>query len=118
MSTLINEYSNIVDPYIKESIIFILASMPLHEPSIEDFFRRLIKKESLLTAKSIKRIALYLGNGYDYIQYIRENLYDSRVDGGISDELNEVFSTVDILNKDFLPFRYWGKITLIYPEVF
>ena len=27
----------------------------------------------------------------------------------ISDSLNDIFFSVDLMNKDFLPFRYWSK---------
>lgn len=106
---LIAEYDRVIDPYIKESIIFTLANYPRHNVDIETFFRGIIVREDSLSAKSIKRIAVYLGDAYGYIQYLRENLYDPNAGESISDTLNEILFRVDLHNKDYLPFHYWGK---------
>lgn len=73
------------------------------------FFKNLIIGETYLLARSIKRIAVYLHDDYGYIKWDRENLYDLNNVVPISDSLNDIFFSVDLMNKDFLPFRYWSK---------
>ena len=106
---LIKEYENIIDPYIKENIIYVLANCLQDDVEIIDFFKKLIIKEKQLTAKSIKRISVYLKDKYGYIKWDRENLYDINSGTVISDFLNDVLFRVDLMNKDYLPFRYWSK---------
>lgn len=107
---LIREYEeNIIDPYIKESIIYILAVCLPNDVDIVFFFNKLIIQEKQLVAKSIKRISTYLKDKYGYIKWNRENLYDIHSGTDISDFLNDVLFRIDLMNKDFFNFRYWGK---------
>lgn len=107
---LIREYEeNILDPYIKESIIYVLTICLPDDTNIVAFFEKLIIQEKQLMAKSIKRISTYLQDKYGYIKWNRENLFD--IDSGtiISDFLNDVLFRVDLMNKDYFDFRYFGK---------
>lgn len=107
---LIREYeNNIIDPYIKENIIYVLATCLPDDVDIDAFFKKLIIQEKQLVAKSIKRISTYLKDKYGYIKWNRENLYDMQSGTVISDFLNDVLFRVDFMNKDFFHFRYWGK---------
>lgn len=106
---LIETYIIIKDPYIKESIIYVLANYLNNDKEIFEFFSKLIKNESQLTAKSIKRISLYINKKYDYINWKRDNLYNESKNKNISDFLNEILLIIDFKDKDFMPFRYWGK---------
>lgn len=108
-SVLIDMYESIVDPYIKESIIYVLVNYLQDDEEILSFFKNLIIGETYLLARSIKRIAVYLQDDYGYIKWDRENLYDLNNVVPISDSLNDIFFSVDLMNKDFLPFRYWSK---------
>lgn len=106
---LIEIYTTIKDPYIKESIIYVLANYLKNDKKILGFFDELIKNESQLTAKSIKRISVYINKKYDYINWNRENLYSESEDKNISNFLNKILFKIDFEDKDFMPFRYFGK---------
>lgn len=106
---LIEEYKIFTDFYIKEAIIFVLSKVKYNDVDILKFFEKLIKEERNLSAKSIKRIAEYFGDEYGYIRWNRENLYGFKQDAIISDFIDDLLLTVDLMNKEFLPFRYWGK---------
>lgn len=107
---LIREYEeNILDPYIKESIIYILTICLPDDTNTVAFFEKLIIEEKQLMAKSIKRISTYLKDKYGYIKWDRENLYDIHFGTIISDFLSDILFRVDLMNKDFFDFRYWGK---------
>lgn len=108
-SVLIDMYKSIVDPYITESIIYVLVNYLQDDEEILNFFKNLIIDKTDLLAKSIKRIAVYLHDDYGYIKWDRENLYDSNNKMSISDSLNDILLRVDLMNKNFLPFRYWSK---------
>lgn len=108
-SVLIDMYKSIVDPYITESIIYVLVNYLQDDEEILNFFKNLIIDKTDLLARSIKRIAVYLHDDYGYIKWDRENLYDSNNKMSISDSLNDILLRVDLMNKNFLPFRYWSK---------
>ena len=106
---LIAEYNSIPDFYIQESIIFVLSQMKKGNNKILEFYNYIIKNQDNLTAKSIRRISIYFDKPYSYINWSRKNLYKYNKDATVSDYLNDILFSVDIMNKDFLPFRYWGK---------
>lgn len=100
-------YKDIKDFYIKEAIIFVLASFRKHDKDIKDFFEHLIVNEKYLIDKSIKRIADYLGDGYKYIKYKRNDLCRKDIKC-ISKELINNLSYIDLMDKEFLPFRFYS----------
>lgn len=104
---LIYEYDKIVDFYIQESVIFVLSQ--IESDLIIDFFNKIIISQEYLSAKSIRRIAAYVGTPYSFISWNRKDLYRFNHNAEISDYLSDILVYVDIMNKDFLPFRYWGK---------
>ena len=107
----ISFYGDTCDYYIKEAIIYILSSLYKYYHRIHPFFESIIESDYTLSAKSIKRIASFLGEKHGYIHWQRKNLYDlsRRETDGISDEMDHLLFRVDIHDKGFLPFRYWGK---------
>lgn len=105
---IINEYNNIYDLYIQEAIIFVLSNIKKKKERIDVFFKLVIKQRNV-TAKSIKRIALYFDKPYSYIEWNRPDLYSLKQDAEISNSLDSMLREVDFQNKDFLPFRYWSK---------
>lgn len=106
---IIIEYKRIFDFYIQEAIIYVLSQTKRDNGKILDFYNKIIEKQDNLTAKSIRRISTYFGNPYSYIKWNRKNLFKYNKDAVVSDYLNDILFSVDLMNKDFLPFRYWGK---------
>ena len=109
LNYLIDDYQKFPDHYIKESIIFVLSQTEHSNSTVTAFFTYLIHEESELTAKSIKRIAKYLGNQYGYIEWTRKDLYHYVPNATISDFLKKIIRTVSLRNKYILPFDYWEK---------
>lgn len=106
---VIDKYDTIYDFYIQEAIIYVLSQLKKENKRIVGFYNRIINNQDNLTAKSIRRISTYLGNPYSYIAWSRKNLFKYNKDAIVSDFLNDILFSVDIMNKDFLPFRYWSK---------
>lgn len=106
---LIEEYEHLTDDYIKEAAIYVLANTSKYDTDITDLFKKLIIEEECLTAKSVKRISTYLNDPYGYINWHKKNLYTYQPEAVISDVMSEILLTVELMNKDFLPFRYWRK---------
>ena len=106
---LIGEYEKILDFYIQEAVIFVLSQIKKERKSVAEFYNKIIIKQEGLTAKSIRRIASYLGSPYSFITWNRKDLYKFDYNAEVSDFLNDILFYVDLMNKDFLPFRYWGK---------
>ena len=110
---IISAYGKTFDFYIKESIIFVLSQYRREDKSVIHFFREIIEKDEYLTAKSISKIAEYLGTPYEYINWNRKNLYISIGKAEIPESVNEILFSVDLLNSDILPFKYMGKNNII-----
>ena len=104
-------YTETRDYYIKESIIRVVSSIHKYKLKVFPFFESLIESDNTLSAKSIKRIASFVGNNYGYIHWAKKNLYDDNKSEAdeISEEMNRLLFRVDIHDKGFLPFRYWGR---------
>lgn len=118
ISLLISWYTKIKDLYIRESIIFALAYTPKGNKSIKTFFILLTESEDSLTAKSIKRIASYLGDDYGYIKWNRKVLYQYDKTAHISEFMDNLLLRIDLSDKYFMPFRYWGKDSVTLGEKF
>ncbi|KDE70239.1 hypothetical protein FUSO7_10900 [Fusobacterium necrophorum BFTR-2] len=106
---LISKYDTILDLYIQEAIIYVLSQIKKVREKIVYFYNEIIIKQENLTAKSIRRIAQFLGSPYSFIMWNRKDLYKFKHNAEVSDYLNDILFYVDLMNKDFLPFRYWGK---------
>ena len=72
---LISEYDKILDLYIKEAVIYVLSQMHQGNKTIIVFYNKIICSYENLSAKSIRRIATYLGNPYAFIMWDRKDLY-------------------------------------------
>lgn len=103
---LIEVYKKIDDDYIKDAIIYVLSSCG-QSVEIIMFFRELLKNYNFLMAKSIKRICTYLGKPHNYINIAKRNLYLTE-SHEISDDFINILHWVDLMEKDLLPFRFWG----------
>lgn len=106
---LIAEYDKILDLYIQEAVIYVLSQMHQDKQIIIAFYNKVISTQESLSAKSIRRIATYLGNPYAFITWNRNDLYRYNKNAQVSDYLSGILFLVDLMNKDFLPFRYWEK---------
>lgn len=106
---IIIEYDNILDLYIQESIIYVLSKIKCGNEKILAFYNKIISSQENLTAKSIRRIAEYRGSAYSFIMWNRKDLYKYNQNAEVSDYLNDILLNVDLMNKDFWPFRYFGK---------
>ncbi|MDU5595687.1 hypothetical protein, partial [Peptoniphilus rhinitidis] len=106
---VILEYNRIFDFYIQEAVIYVLSQMRKDNSKIIDFYKKIIAGQDNLNAKSLRRISAYFGKPYSYINWNRKNLFKYNEDAVVSDYLSDILFYVDIMNKDFLPFRYWGK---------
>lgn len=107
-SILISSYFKVIDPYIKESIIYILSSCLKQNYQICEFFNKLIKSHSYLSANSIKRISQYLNKEYSYIHWSRRNLYFPRK-RNISKVFDSILMKTELEDKEWLPFKYLYK---------
>jgi len=105
----VNEYDKIFDFYIQEAIIYALSQLKRDNSIIVDFYKKIVEKQDNLTAKSIRRISTYLGDTYSYIMWSRKNLFKYNKDATVSDYLDDILININIFNKDFMPFKYWGK---------
>lgn len=106
---LISEYDKLLDLYIQEAVIYVLSQIKKGSEKIVEFYNDIIITQEDLTAKSIRRIASYIGLPYSFIMWNRKDLYMFERNAEVSDYLNDILFYVDLMNKDFLPFRYWGK---------
>ncbi|MBP3540785.1 MAG: ATP-binding protein [Clostridia bacterium] len=105
---LINVFSNIVDDYIKETIVFVLTKSNIKDRTvINTFFQSLIDDPFFLSARSMKRIAEYYGDPYCYIHWDKQNIRDDEFVA--SDEVEHVIRHFDLVESSFFPFRYWHK---------
>lgn len=118
LEKIITEYNKISDFYVQESIIYILSQMQKNNKKIINFYNNIIKGQENLTAKSIRRIATYIGDKISYINWNRKNLYKYNKNALISNDLDHILHTVDFMNKDFFSFRYWSKTHIDMYEKF
>lgn len=107
-SILISNYFKVIDPYIKESIIYVLSSCLKQNYQICEFFNNLIKSHNYLSANSIKRISKYLNKEYSYIHWSRENLYFPQK-RNISKVFDSILMKTELEDKEWLPFKYLYK---------
>lgn len=103
---LISLFPQIYDHYIQEAIVFVLHKCPDDE-KIKKFFEQLIIDPSFLLARSLKRIATYMRTPYKYIEWNKENVRNDSF--MVPEVIDNLTSHIDLADKDFLPFRWWGR---------
>lgn len=106
IETTIEMFDRIEDDYIKDSLIYVLSSCE-DNPKVENFFATISKDSSFILAKSTKRISEYLGNKYDYINWSKKNLFKLGKTQ-ISEDFVRTLNKIDLVEKDLMPFRFWG----------
>ena len=105
IENLTNDYYKIPDFYIQESIIHVLSSTISGNDTIINFFNKLISSDKYLTAKSIRRIADYLGDPRSYITWNRKNLYNYDANSSISADLRCLLFNIESFDKDSFPIK-------------
>ena len=109
LEKIISDYEKIEDFYIQETILYVLSQIKHKAMRIKEFFNEIIISKKSISSKSIRRISGYFDEPYSYIKWDRDNKYVNIDNYEISDYLNKVLLNVDMYNKDYMPFRYWGK---------
>ena len=102
----ISVFPRIFDHYIQESIVLVLSKFP-GDNHIREFFQQLIDNPDFLLARSMKRIAAYVGMPYGYIQWNKANKRDDEYD--VPQIIERLTSHIDLAEKYFFPFRWWGR---------
>lgn len=100
----------VYDQYIIESIVYVLAFCDDgSNKSIRDCLLKLAKDPDFHLARSLKRIASYLGNSHMYIRWDKNNIYTQSFLESPSSEFLNRMGVVDLVDKYLLPFSYWGQ---------
>lgn len=106
---LIETLPKIVDPYIIEAIVYALAYCdPGINKETKNCFSVLIADQDFHYARSIKRIAMYMGDSHNYINWEKTNLYRKEAIKPASEAFQNLLGTVDLMDKYLLPFRFWS----------
>lgn len=103
--TMISLFPQIYDHYIQDAIIFVLSTCPDDE-NIRHFFEGLINDSSFLLARSLKRIAQYIGTPYGYIEWNKINIRDNTY--AVPEVIESLTAHIDLVDQYFLPFRWHG----------
>lgn len=106
----IDLFNQIEDCYIKDSVIHVLSKFYKTDNTgnIDSFFKYLINNENFTYAKSIKRISNVISENSNYIKWTKINLCNSS-NSKISNNLNNLLFSIDLFDKELLPFRYFSK---------
>lgn len=102
----IDIYGGIEDDYIRDALIFVLSCFEENE-DVKAFFEDLLKECDFVLAKSIKRMSVYFGKPYDYINLHKKSLYLSDK-AEITEDFKSILHRVDLMEKDLFPFRFWS----------
>lgn len=102
----ISAFPQFYDHYIQEAIIFVLSTCPYDE-KIRRFFQNLIHDSDFLLGRSIRRIATYMNTPYGYITWNKHNVRDNTYE--VPQDIEKLTLYIDSDDKDFLPFRWWGR---------
>ena len=99
-------FPKIKDHYIQDSLIHALSMCPSDE-RITNFLNTIWNQPNFTMAKSIRRISKYLGCLYQHIDLVKDNLFnpDAR---SVSETFVHFLYHVDLMEKELLPFRFWG----------
>lgn len=104
--TAIQVFPSIKDYYIQDSLIQALSAGTQNEEVVE-FFKNLLADPVFTLAKSIRRMCEYLGQPAAYIDTEKNNLYFNNGEKA-SEDFQRMLCSIDLFEKDLLPFRFWG----------
>ena len=102
----ISIFPKIEDHYIQDSMIYALSMHPSNE-HITKFLNAIWNQSDFTMAKSIRRISEYLGCPYHYIDLEKNNLFNLNANS-ISETFVQFLHHIDLMEKEVLPFRFWG----------
>jgi len=102
----ISVFPKIKDYYILDSLIYAM-SMCSHDERIVNFLNTIWNRPDFIMSKSICRISEYLGQPYKYIHLAKDNLFDPNASCP-SETFVNFLGYIDLMEKDLLPFRFWG----------
>lgn len=106
IDTAISIFPMIKDHYIQDALLHALSMCP-SDDRITSFLNAIWKQPSFTMAKSIRRISKYLKLPYRYIDLLKDNLFNSNANP-VSETFLQLLYRVDIVEKELLPFRFWG----------
>lgn len=102
----ISIFPKIKDYYILDSLIHAM-SMCSHDKRIVKFFETILYRPDFTMSKGIHRISEYLGHLYQYINIEKNNLFNPNAIC-VSDTFVKFLYRIDLMEKELLPFRFWG----------
>lgn len=102
----IEAFHKIKDYYIQDALIQALSTCPQDE-RITEFFNSILNQQNFTMAKSIHRISAYLGHPYQYINLKKDNLFNPNANP-VSETFEWFLHYIDLMEKNLLPFRFWG----------
>lgn len=110
INLIIELFERIEDYYIRDAIVYVLTTIGDSSESTVIFMQSLKNDKSFFYSKSIRRIAEFFGEKYQYILWNKENIFLEFVQAEpFSEEFNKLLMHIDILEKELMPFRYWGR---------
>ena len=102
----ISLFPKIKDHYIQDALIHAL-SMCQTDGRITSFLGAIWNQVDFTMAKSIRRISEYLGHLYEHIDLVKDNMFNPDADC-VSETFVQFLHRVDLMEKELLPFRFWG----------
>jgi len=102
----ISIFPKIKDHYIQDALIHALSMCP-SDKRITSFLDTLWNQVDFTMAKSIRRMSEYLGRLYEYINLVKDNIFDPNADC-VSETFKKFLHRIDLMEKELLPFRFWS----------
>ncbi len=102
----ISIFPKIKDHYIQDALIHALSMCPSDE-RITSFLEALWNQVDFTMAKSIRRMSEYLGRLYEHINLVKDNMFDPNANC-VSETFKKFLHRIDLMEKELLPFRFWG----------
>lgn len=109
IDTAIEIFPKIHDYYIQDAIIHALSMCP-PDNRVYEFLNKIWIQKNFLLAKSLQRMSEYLNRPYAYILITKNNLYNPLAPS-ISTHFINLLQYIDLMDKEVLPFRFWGVKT-------
>ena len=102
----ISMFPKIKDHYIQDALIHALSMCPSDE-RITIFLNATWNQLDFTLAKSLRRMSEYLGKPYKFIELTKINLFDQNAER-VSETFVQFLHRIDLMEKELLPFRFWG----------